>query len=235
MNSLKRAHAANAREDIQSELFRFSSRYFIRQFESSGEMSFALRAMQGLLLSQENELLSNRERSKFLIDSMSQELQTNRANFEMKSAADSAKQKRLLQGLAAAGLFIVILLVVLFIYKWKFKKKLKALSEKQKDTSEVDELIKKMEVLKSETHQFKQTAQLTIDKLNVMDASGRKAGAELQFLHTDIVKSLEELRQQCEHNKASISPPVFMALQNIATRLGNASSERIQKIQDHLK
>ena len=235
MNSLKRAHAANEREDSQSELFRFCSKYLISHFETSGELTFAMQAMKGLLSSSENSLESLSEKSLLQSDSLKNVLKKAEANYAVKSATDAETQKNLLQGLAAAGLFIVLLLVVLLMYKWKSNKKLKALIEKQKDTSEVDELIKKMETLKSETQQFKQTAQLTINKLNGMDASGRKAGVELQVLQTDIVKALEELRQQCEHNKATISPPVFMALQNIATRLGTSSTERIQKIQDHLK
>ncbi len=235
MNSLKLCQSLLQNENAQHSLYKKTNDYLVQEFEASGEHTFAITSLKRLLDAAENSNMSLSLSSAAESDSLKAVIQLKEKNSLVQQSIDFGMRKMLLQGLAAAGLLFVILLVIYFMSRWSSKKKIKALIEKQKDTTELDNLAKKIEVLKSESQQFKHTAQLTVNKLNGMDASGRKAATELQSLQTEILKSLEELRQQCEHNKASISPPVFMALQNVATRLGNSSTEKIQAISELLK
>ncbi len=235
MNSLKICQSLLQNENAQSSLFKKTSGYLIQEFEIAGEYSFALISMKRLLEASDMAGMSANAISKAKQDSLQEVILAEKKQSAKLHEEETATRTSLLQALAGAGLLLIILLIIFFMSRWSLKKKIKALIEKQKDTTELDNLAKRIEVLKSESQQFKHTAQLTVNKLNGMDASGRKAASELQSLQSEILKSLEELRQQCEHNKASISPPVFMALQNVATRLGNVSTEKIQTIGDLLK
>ncbi len=235
MNSLKICQSLLQNENAQGSLFKKTSEYLIHEFEIAGEYSFALISMKRLLEASDIAGMSANAMSESMQDSLQEVILAEKKQSATLHEKETATRTSLLQALAGAGLLLIILLVIFFMSRWSLKKKVKALIEKQKDTTELDSLAKRIEVLKSESQQFKHTAQLTINKLNGMDASGRKAASELQSLQSEILKSLEELRQQCEHNKASISPPVFMALQNVATRLGNTSTEKIQTISELLK
>jgi methyl-accepting chemotaxis protein len=235
MNALKRFQSSFEELQWQNPFYYESLTYAASEFDRATETPFALMAYRKLFNASIAKL--DDQRVQFDIQRDSLDVAMMQLKNEVKTQKENAEHDRrvLLQALAAAGVMILIFLVLLLLSRWRSRKKIKALIAKQNDRSELDELSDKFTALSTEAQQFKHTAQLTINKLNAMDVSNRKAVNELGSFTEELQKSLEELRQQCETNKSTISPPVYMAIQNIATRLNSAAAIRIKAMHDLLK
>ena len=234
LTALRKFQSAIGEMPMDDEFAVRAHTYAMQEFEEAGDIASANVSMKKLWAVAEMKVLSSEKIGIALTDSMNSKVTA--LEREMSNQKKSLGDTNLLylEGLAAAGLVILILFIAFFMMRWKLRKRIHSLLKKQPDTSEADLLAQKVIDLQNETLQFKKTAQSTVNKLNSMDTANRNATEELALLSSDVEKSLDELKQQCITNKASISPPVYMAIQNLSTRLGNAAADRIKTIENML-
>ena len=230
MGSLRKFQTAIGELPIENEFAIRSHTYAAEEFDHAGDNASAIISMKKLLLASEAKLSSSEISGVMLSDSLNSKVMSLEGAMQAQKEKLESENMLYMEGLAASGVVILILLIVLFMTRWKLQKRVQSLLKKQPDTSEAELLAQKVVDLQNETTQFKKTAQSMVNKLNSMDTTNRKATEELALLSADVESSLNELKQQCITNKASISPPVFMTIQNVATRLGNSSTERIKSI-----
>jgi len=236
------ASLKNAQQSIMSSLhatpfFDNMSAYMVSIFEKAGDYAAALEVQKELQLSHEinqaklMELdLETRDKHENEIDKQKSEI----ALLQKKAGID----KDMITYLMAGGALLLLLTIIFVATTIGARKKLRYASVVKVDTaasSELEILAKKMDDLKKETTQFRTTAQLTVDKLNTMDAVHRRAHIEILSLDDELTTSLTELNAQCEKSKNSIAPPLYMAIQNTVTRLNNSAQKKIDTIIELLK
>lgn len=209
--------------------------YLIREFSLMNDWKGAHDSQQLLYQS----LLSQKERDFTTYQDSLGLLNAKMTDQQKESLLKLKKSKEqndlLLYALCGAGLLCILLLITFLVVRYSLRKKLRMLLEKKPDTTDLDVLTNKLNSLKTEAQQFKQTAQLSIDRLNTMDQSHRKSALEVEKLNEEITTALDELKSISESGKNNMTPALYMALQNVGTRLSNSTAQSILQIRSLLK
>jgi iron-sulfur cluster repair protein YtfE (RIC family) len=145
------------------------------------------------------------------------------------SDKEQAKTRMMLIVLASV---LFILCLVAFLFMLKGKKKLRLLRSRSEDTSEKEELVRKLEAAKSELKQHLMAEKKKVEPVVVSApiSSAPSPVVDLSALNDEIQQGLSKIKAHCEAGKQGMSVPTYMSIVNDTTRLSSAVMKRIQSL-----
>jgi hypothetical protein len=141
----------------------------------------------------------------------------------------------LLYSLISLG--IIVILLVMFLFRSnKFKRKFHALRQRTEErAAEMDQTNKLSVQYKNEGEQFKQTVEMAIQKLNVLETAKINAHKELEAWSDESASEFSQLKDEIELMKADPSVTNYMQLQNRLGRLQMKNKDKMQMLLQLLK
>jgi hypothetical protein len=141
----------------------------------------------------------------------------------------------LLYSLFALGTGIILLIIFLFRSN-KFKRKFLALRQRSEERdAEMDQSQRLSVQYKNEGEQFKQTVEMAIQKLNVLETAKINAQNELESWSDESANEFAQLKDEIEQMKTDPSVTNYMQLQNRLGRLQLKNKDKMQLLLQLLK
>jgi hypothetical protein len=126
-----------------------------------------------------------------------------------------------------------VLLLVSVIFLWmmiKGRKQLVVLRNRVEDTSEKEELVRKLEAAKRELQQHLLMEKKRVEPVVVAAPVSVSSAMDLSSLNDEIQQGLSKIKAHCEAGKQGMSVPTYMSIINDTTRLSSAIMKRIQTL-----
>jgi hypothetical protein len=154
-----------------------------------------------------------------------QQLSTSQKNSDKAQA-----MTRMMLIVLAAVLFILCLVVLAFMLK--ARKQLQLMRSRSEDTSEKEELVRKLEAAKSELKQHLMAEKKKVEPVVVSPpvSTAPSPAVDLSALNDEIQQGLSKIKAHCEAGKQGMSVPTYMSIVNDTTRLSSTVMKRIQSL-----
>jgi hypothetical protein len=128
------------------------------------------------------------------------------------------------------GVVLFLLSVMLLLMMLKGRKQLHHLRNRAEDTSEKEELVRKLESAKRELQQHLVAEKKKVEPVIIAAPESTPPAMDLSGLNDEIQQGLSKIKAHCEAGKQGMSVPTYMSIVNDTTRLSSVVLKRIQAL-----
>ncbi len=234
--ALQKAQKVTTEMGGHENFVRLNHEIFSNELEKCGDYMGALASNRLLMQTATSLFEVERDSLENALTLIEEDLTKNKSLMEKNSKAEAEKTLYYQIAIGGAVLLALLLGILLIAQSAKWKKKLKSgidVSSEKKEELEI--LSSKLNVAKNSLEQMKTAAQHTINKLNDMDVSQRRAFQSVNQLESELEQPMSELKNITEELKSTVPVATFMSLQNVLGRMHGGMKKHLKEAQEALK